>query len=280
MQKRGSNGLRNFLEHVTICETHFSLDIMNIVKIALSALLVAVAAVAFADNSPASKSTPGMTPEEVNIKQLVEQRLGKDAKVDAIKKTNFSGLPLYEIHADGEVMYTDATAKYLVVGHVVDLETHKDYTNASLAQLNKINFNDLPFDSAIKMVKGDGKRVIAVFEDPNCGYCKRLRHELSEMDNVTVYTFMYNILAADSSVKSKNVWCTPNRLKAWDDWMLSGKMPANAPASCTSTPNEQISALGQKLHITGTPTIFYADGTRTPGFVERAGLEEKWASLQ
>lgn len=253
---------------------------MKIVKIALSALLVAVAAVAYADNSPATKGAPAMTPEELNIKQLVETRLGPGAKVDGVRKANFSGLPLYEIHAEGEVMYTDATGKYLLTGHVVDLETHKDYTNASLAELNKINFNDLPLDSAIKMVKGNGKRVIAVFEDPNCGYCKKLRHELTDMDNVTVYTFMYNILAADSQVKSKNVWCTPNRLKTWDDWMVSGKMPPNAPASCTSTPNEQVYALGQKLHITGTPTIFFADGTRTPGFMERAGLEEKWSSLQ
>ena len=251
---------------------------MNTVKTALSALLLAVAAVAYADNSPATSSVPAMTPEETTIKALVEKRLGDGAKVDSVHKTDFSGL--YELHADGEVMYTDPTAKYLVVGHIVDLETHKDYTNASLAQLQRINFSDLPFDSSIKMVKGNGKRVIAVFEDPNCGYCKRLRHSLAEMDNVTVYTFMYNILAADSSVKSKNVWCTPNRLKAWDDWMLGGKAPANAPASCTSNPNEQVSELGHKLHVTATPTIFFADGTRTAGYMEPAMLEERWASLQ
>ncbi len=252
---------------------------MNTVKTALSALLVAVAALAYADNSPvASSGAPAMTPDETALKQLVEKRLGEGAKVDSIHKTNFSGL--YEIHADGEVMYTDPTAKYLVVGHIVDLETHKDYTNASLSQLNKINFADLPFDSAIKMVKGDGKRVIAVFEDPNCGYCKRLRHTLADMDNVTVYTFMYNILAADSSTKAKNVWCTSDRLKTWDDWMLSGKMPPNAPASCAATPNDQVYALGQKLHITGTPTIFFADGTRAPGYLDRAALEDRWSSLQ
>jgi len=251
---------------------------MKFTKIAMSALMVAFAAVAYADSPPAMSTSPALTPEEAAIKQLVEQRIGAGVKVEGVHKTNFSGL--YEFHADGEVMYTDDHAKYLVVGHIVDMETHKDYTRESLSELNKINFSDLPFDSSIKMVKGDGKRVIAVFEDPNCGYCKKLRQTLSTMDNVTVYTFMYNILAADSSVKAKNVWCTSNRLKAWDDWMLSGKAPAAAAASCASNPNDKIYALGQKLHITGTPTIFFVDGTRTPGFMDGPALEEKWSSLQ
>ena len=253
---------------------------MNIVKTALSALLVATAAVAYADNSPAApESTPALTPQEATIKQLVETRIGKGFKVESIRKADFLGL--YEIHADGEVIYTDATAKYVFFGaHVVDSETRKDLTAASLTEMNKINFADLPFESSIKMVKGNGKRVIAVFEDPNCGYCKHLRQELAGMDNVTVYTFMYNVISADSPGKSKNVWCAPNRLKAWDDWMLGGKQPPAASAACTSNPNEQILALGHKLNITGTPTIFFTDGTRVPGAMESAALEEKWSSLQ
>ncbi|MBV8634508.1 MAG: DsbC family protein [Burkholderiaceae bacterium] len=250
---------------------------MNIVKIALSAMLVAVAAVAYADNSPKA-STPVLTPEEQAVKALAQKRLGEEVKIESVHKTELAGL--YELYANGQLMYTDAQAKYLIGGPIIDMESGKNYTSASLAQLNKINFSDLPFDSAIKMVKGNGKRVIAVFEDPNCGYCKKLRRELGDMDNVTVYTFMYNILAADSSTKSKNVWCAPNRLKAWDDWMVSGKMPGNAPASCTTTPNDQVYALGQKLHVTGTPTIFFADGTRSPGFLERAALEERWSTVQ
>lgn len=254
---------------------------MKLMKIMMSTLMVAFAAVAHADSPPnAAEMTgaPAMTPQEAALRQLIENRIGGGVKVDGLHKTNFSGL--YEFHSDGEVMYTDEHAKYLVVGHIVDMETHKDYTRDSLSELNKIKFSDLPFESSIKMVKGDGKRVIAVFEDPNCGYCKKLRQTLADMNNVTVYTFMYNILAPDSSVKAKNVWCTPNRLKAWDDWMLSGKNPASAPASCTTNPNDAVYALGQKLHITGTPTIFFADGTRTPGFMERPALEEKWSSLE
>lgn len=241
---------------------------MKIIKLAITVLLVAVAALAFADTSPA----------EAMVKKLIEQRLNDGTKVDSVSKTNFAGL--YELRAGGDIMYTDEHAKYLVIGHVIDVETHKDYTKERLDEISRINFSDLPLDASIKMVKGNGKRVIAVFEDPNCGYCKRLRHTLAAMDNVTVYTFMYNILAADSFVKSKNVWCTTDRVKAWDNWMLNGTAPAAAAASCATTPNDKVLALGKKLHITGTPTIFFTDGTRIPGAVDDAALEEKWSSLR
>jgi thiol:disulfide interchange protein DsbC len=260
---------------------------MKFFKLAVMSLLAAVAAISFADNSPAA-STPSATsapataaalsPQDEKLKKLVEQRLGEGAKVDTVTKTNYMGL--YEVKVGDEILYTDEQAKYLMVGHVVDLETHKDLTSARLNEINKINFADLPFDSSIKMVHGNGKRVIAVFEDPNCHFCKNMRHTLASMDNVTVYTFMYNILAPDSFVKSKNIWCTTDRAKSWDDWMLNGKVAASAPATCKTNPNDQILALGQKLHITGTPTIFFADGTRSPGALSAKELEDKWATVQ
>jgi thiol:disulfide interchange protein DsbC len=241
---------------------------MKIIRFAVTILLGAVVAMAFADTSP----------PEANIKKLFEQRLGEGAKIDSVTKTRFLGL--YEVRMGTEILYTDEQAKYVFSGHVIDLQTRKDYTGDRINEVNRINFSDLPLDSAIKMVKGDGKRVIAVFEDPNCGYCKRLRQTLTQMDNVTVYTFMYNILADDSFAKSKNVWCSKDRLKAWDEWMLSGKAPAAAPATCTTTPNDQILALGKKYRITGTPAIFFADGSRFPGAADAATLEEKWTSIQ
>ena len=120
--------------------------------------------------------------------------------------------------------------------------------------------------------------MIAVFEDPNCGYCKRFRKTLNETKDITVYTFMYNILSDDSRVKSKNVWCSADRSKAWDDWMLNGKAPATAADSCAVTPNEKVLELGRKLKITGTPTIFFIDGSRVPGAVDAKTLEAKLAS--
>lgn len=217
------------------------------------------------------------TAQEAAIRKMVESRLGEGVKVDSITKTPYSGL--YEVRIGSDIVYTDAKAEYLFVGRVIDAKTMQDYTKARVDEISKIKFSDLPFESALKMVKGDGKRVIAVFEDPNCGYCKRFRQTLNEMDNVTVYTFMYNILSEDSAVKSKNIWCSADRMKAWDDWMLNGKAAPQAPESCT-TPNEKIFALGRKMKVTGTPTVFFKDGTRIPGAVDLKTIEAKLASIK
>ena len=217
------------------------------------------------------------TPQEAAVKKLVEPRLGDNVKVDSVTKTPYGGL--YEVRIGSEILYTDEKVQYLFVGNVIDAQNQTNYTKARVDELSKIKFVDLPFESALKMVKGDGKRVMAIFEDPNCGYCKRFRKTLQGVDNITVYTFMYNILAEDSSVKSKNVWCSPDKNKAWDEWMLNGKVAATAPANCAN-PNEKISALGQKLRISGTPTIFFTDGSRLPGAVDVKALEAKWASIK
>jgi thiol:disulfide interchange protein DsbC len=214
---------------------------------------------------------------EATIRKNIEPRLG-GAKIESIKETPYGGL--YELRVAGDILYTDKKGDYLIIGHVYDAKTTRDLTRERVDDINKIKFSDLPLDSAIKQVKGDGKRVIAVFEDPNCGYCKRLRQTaLKEVNNVTIYTFMYNILAEDSFVKSKNVWCSPDRAKAWDEWMVNGKAAPAAPASC-ETPNDKVLALGQKLKISGTPAIFFADGTRIPGAVDYATLEKKLESVK
>ncbi len=217
-------------------------------------------------------------PTEASIKKLIEPRLGEGAKVESVKETPYSGL--YEIRVGGDILYTDKTATYLFSGHIYNVKTSVDLTRERMDELNKIKFSDLPLEHAIKTVKGDGKRVIAVFEDPNCGYCKRFRQNtLKDMDNITVYTFMYNILADDSFTKSKNIWCAPDRNKAWDDWMVSGKAAPVAAASC-STPNDEVLALGRKLHVTGTPSIFFADGSRVPGAIDAKSLEDKLNTIK
>jgi len=214
---------------------------------------------------------------EATIKKNIEPRLG-GAKIESIKETPYSGL--YELRVAGDILYTDKKGEYLVIGHVYDAKSTRDLTRERIDDINKIKFSDLPLESAIKQVKGDGKRVIAVFEDPNCGYCKRLRQTtLKDTDNVTIYTFMYNILSDDSFVKSKNIWCAPDRSKAWDDWMINGKAAPAAAANC-ETPNDKVLALGQKLKIQGTPAIFFADGSRIPGAVDQATLEKKLQSLK
>ena len=236
------------------------------IAVVSTALLSLFATTAFAETS-----------QEQAVRKLIEPRLGAEAKIDSITKTPYGGL--YEIRTGNELLYTDEKAQYLFVGRVLDSKTLQDYTRARQDDLNKIKFSDLPLDLAMKSVKGNGKRVIAIFEDPNCGYCKKFRQTLQDVDNVTVYTFMYNILAPDSAVKSKNIWCTADRSKAWDEWMLNGKVAPAAPENC-STPNDKVFALGQKMHITGTPTVFFIDGTRAPGAIDKPALEARLASIK
>jgi thiol:disulfide interchange protein DsbC len=239
---------------------------MNLLKLSAALALAFASASSFAE-----------TPQEATLKKLIEPRLGESAKVDSVTKTPYSGL--FEVRVGSDIFYTDAQAKYLFVGRILDANTTEDYTKARVDELSKIKFSDLPLESALKTVKGNGKRVIAVFEDPNCGYCKRFRQNLQDVDNVTVYTFLYNILSPDSAVKSKNIWCSADRNKAWDEWMLNNKSASVAPEAC-STPNDKIKALGIKLRVTGTPTIFFADGSRIPGAVDAKGLEAKLASVK
>jgi thiol:disulfide interchange protein DsbC len=239
---------------------------MKMLKLSVAMGLALVAASSFAE-----------TPQEAELKKQIQPRLGEGAVVDSVTKTPYSGL--FEVRVGSDIFYTDAQAKYLFVGRILDAKTTEDYTKARVDEISKIKFSDLPLESALKTVKGNGKRVIAVFEDPNCGYCKRFRQNLQEVDNVTIYTFLYNILTPDSSVKSKNIWCSADRSKAWDEWMLNGKAAAVAPEACT-TPNDKILALGRKMRVTGTPTIFFTDGSRIPGAIDAKGLEAKLASVK
>lgn len=219
------------------------------------------------------------TAQEATVRKLIQPQLGNEAPaIDSVTKTPYSGL--YEIRIGSDIFYTDEKGRYLFIGRILDTKTMEDHTRARIDELTKVQFSDLPLDLALKTVKGNGKRTIAVFEDPNCGYCKRFRKTLQEMDDITIYTFMYNILSPDSTVKSKNVWCSADRNKAWDDWMLKGKTPPTAPESCTATPNDKVFALGQKLKITGTPTVFFTDGTRVPGAIDAKALEAKLSSIK
>jgi len=230
--------------------------------------------------APAVPATTLVAPAALTdpaFKKMLETRLGEGAKIEVITPTPYAGL--IEIQVNGDIAYVDEKANYLFMGNVIDLKTHQDMTKAKQDEMNKVVFADLPFNLAIKQVKGNGKRVIAIFEDPNCGYCKRFRKTLQGINDLTVYTFMFDILAEDSAVKSRNVWCTQDRVKAWDDWMLEGKEPAAAPANCTS-PHNQILALGKKLKITGTPTIFFIDGSRVPGAIDAEDLEAKLATAK
>lgn len=204
----------------------------------------------------------------------LKQELAKkypEVKADRITKTSYGNL--FEVFAGGEIFYTDEKVTFLLLGTLVDAQTRTNISEARLQKLNVINFNDLPFDQAIKLVRGDGSRRMAIFADPNCGYCKRFEQDVNTTNNITAYIFTYPILAADSMEKSKSIWCSPDRLKAWQDQMLREKAPT-AKGTC-ETPVNQLLALGRKMNITGTPTTFFEDGERISGALPKERIEAK-----
>lgn len=215
------------------------------------------------------------SPEAV-IQQRLQNYLGVDVQKSAIVKTPYLGL--YEVRLGNNLVYTDKQAKYLFLGEIMNLETRENYTEEKLKKM-VTRFADLPKDLAIKIVKGNGKREIAVFSDPNCGYCKRFENNLKQVDDVTIYLYPYNILSANSVEISKNAWCSANPAKAWEDWMLNGNAPEKAKSDC-NFPNEKIRELGQKLKVSGTPTIFFTDNTRVAGAIDAESLEKKLKSLK
>ncbi|MES2674191.1 MAG: DsbC family protein [Pseudomonadota bacterium] len=225
------------------------------------------------DKMPASAYTAKQSATEIAIKKV----LGNRANIDSVSKTPYSGL--YEVRIGNEIIYTDEKAQYIFMGNILDSSASVNYTQQRIDEFNRVNFSELPLSLAIKTVKGNGKRVITTFEDPNCGPCKQLRKNLHEIDNITIYTFMYNVIAETSAGMAKNIWCASNKEQAWDQWMLNGVVPTATPASCVFQ-NEKILALGEKLNIRGTPAIIFADGSRAPGVLGAKMLEEKLASLE
>ncbi len=223
----------------------------------LVALLIAQAALA--DEADVKKA----------IGPVLEQIFGPGAKPEAVRKAGV--LNLYEVQVGGELLYTDEKVNYLLTGNIIDVKARRDLTEERKLKLAQIKFSDLPLDLAVKQVKGNGKRVLVTFEDPNCSYCRKLAKELQGVNDVTIYTFLYPILSPDSSEKAKNLWCAPDRAKAWNDLMIDGKAPASG--NCDH-PTDKVVALGRKLNIRGTPTMFFADGTRTPGYMPVAMLEK------
>lgn len=210
---------------------------------------------------------------EAEVKKGVEAFFGANGpKVEKVRKMNALGL--YEIQVDGDLFYTDEKVNYILLGEIVDTRTRKNITEERKQLLSQIKFSDLPLDMAIKQVRGNGKRVLATFEDPNCGYCKRLAKDLQNVNDVTIYTFVLPILSPDSAEKAKNLWCAPNRAKAWNDLMVNGVTP---PAANCDHPTEKVAALGRKLGIRGTPTMFFADGSRAPGALPVDTIEKALA---
>lgn len=213
--------------------------------------------------------------DEEAVRKAVESFVGAPV-VESVAQVPYGGL--YEVVLkSGELIYTDDKASFLIDGRIIDTKTRRDVTEARMSQLSAIDFTALPLDQAIKQVRGNGKQVLVSFEDPNCAYCKRLAKELVKLRDVTIYTFLYPILSEDSAAKSRNIWCAKDRVKVWNDWILDARVPPSAP--CDSEVVERNVALGQKLRINGTPTMFLADGQRLGGYLPASEIERALADV-
>ena len=209
--------------------------------------------------------------EEAQIRKNLKERMPQIQPIDEVRRTPMPGL--FEVRVDGtDIYYTDASGHFLLQGQLIDTRNQRNLTEERLQKIMAIDFKSLPFKDAISWVKGNGERKIAVFEDPNCGYCKRFERDIAKLDNVTVFVFLYPILGKDSVEKSKSIWCAKDPAKSWQDWMVRDQAPA--AANCDTGSLKRNMEYGQKMKITGTPTTLLPDGTRIPGAIELSQLEK------
>jgi thiol:disulfide interchange protein DsbC len=201
-----------------------------------------------------------------------------DADLSAVSKTSYGGL--YEIIIDGEVAYITADGKYLILGSVVDVTNKRNLTAARMAKIQEVKWDSLPFSQAIKIVKGDGSRKLAVFSDPDCPYCRRFENELAKVENVTIYTFLSPIESLHPAAinLAKQIWCEKDQVAAWNNYMMKGVKP-KAAATCKNPVDENM-ALGSKLKVSGTPTLIFENGQRIPGMVPADKLDKLLSAAQ
>ncbi len=233
----------------------------NRIAAALSVLLIAAPAQA----------------DEGSVRKAFEIKF-PSMKVETVTRMPFPGL--YEVVFDGQVVYTDEKLTYLMNGNLFDLRTPQE-RNLTRERRDQIASGALvkAQPNAIKRVRGNGKRVIYTFEDPNCGYCKELHKELNKIKDITVYTFLLPILSPDSVEKARAVWCARDRGKTWDDLMDRAALPANAVKNC-KTPLEENQLLAQRFGVRGTPAIYLVNGQQVGGYLPADKLEQALATVQ
>ena len=200
------------------------------------------------------------------IKDELQKNYPQLGKIEQVSKSPVDGL--YEVATQEHLFYTDVKARYLIDGSLYDLKTMRNLTDERARKLFAVDFNNLPFDLTIKQVKGNGKRKLFIFTDPNCAFCKRLETEMQKVDNVTIYHLLYPIFPG-SEEKARNVWCGKNRIKLWEDMMVRGITP---PAANCDAPITKALEWGRKMKVNGTPTLIFADGSVAPGYMPATEL--------
>lgn len=213
-----------------------------------------------------------------DVQKSISQKLEKTYQRQGLKVTSVKSTPikgLYEVLISGnQLVYVDAKADYMLVGDLLDVNTRKSLTQARMADLSKVDFSKLPLNEAIKDVRGNGKRVLVVFADPDCPYCKKLEQEFEQMTDRTIYTFLLPIpsLHPQAHEKSVQIWCQPDRTKAWTQWMRHDVVPPTVQPC--DNPIEKTVALGEGFGFNGTPTLVFPNGKTVSGYMDKAGLEQ------
>ncbi len=208
---------------------------------------------------------------EATIRKNLSERIPQIPKIEEISPTPLTGI--YELRlSTNEIYYSDAAGNYLIQGSLIDTKSKRNLTEEREAKLSAVDFNALPLKDAIVLVNGNGKRKLAVFEDPNCGYCKRFERDLAKVDNVTVFMFLLPVLGPNSVEKSRNVWCAKDPAATWVN-LMQKDIPAPA-AQCNTAAIERNLEFARKYKITGTPTLVAQDGTRVPGALNSTQIEK------
>ena len=230
----------------------------------LAAGLLLAATVACADESSVRKSVQAKFPR---------------ANVQTVTKLPYLGL--YEVVVNGEILYADENFDYMIYeGNIIETKTDRNLTEERKRKLAVIPFDELPLDLAFKKVKGKGERKLAVFSDPDCPFCKRIEGDLAKLDNVTIYMFLFPIdaLHPQATDRAKRIWCSPDKAKAWDDYVSKGIVPTASP-TCDNPVNKLVE-FGAKRGINATPTLVFANGDRVPGAISASQIEKLMANTK
>jgi thiol:disulfide interchange protein DsbC len=216
--------------------------------------------------------------QEAAIRENLVKRLPGLPQIDEVNKTPIAGL--YEVRMGTEIVYTDERGDHIIEGTITETKTRANLTQARIDKLTAIDFAALPLKDAIVWKQGTGARKLVVFADPNCGYCKKFETEMQQVKDVTVYTFLYPILGGDSPDKARNIWCAKDNGAVWRSWMINGTTPMRSMGQCDTAALQRNVALGKKYRVNGTPALVFEDGTRVPGAMGAAQIEQRLAGIK
>jgi thiol:disulfide interchange protein DsbC len=212
---------------------------------------------------------------EADIRRALEPKLG--GRIDGIQATPLPGIfeVRFQSREGPQIVYTDSMGTHILTGNLIETRSGRDLTEERMQKLTAVDFNSLPLDLAVKVQRGSGKRVLAMFSDPYCPYCRRLEQTLLQIDDLTVYVFMFPVIRPDRADHSRAVWCAPDRAKAWLELAASDTPKVPPGGSSCADPVDKVLELGRSLRVTGTPTLFFANGERASGGMEIGRLRAK-----